>query len=71
MHGRSDIGGWSVGEIEMERAEVTGGSVIVHCSSSHLTAFASLVDVKGNRVGGYLLELLICRNLYSIYITKV
>ena len=51
MLNRSDVGGWSVEGVETERVEVTGGSVTVQCSSSHLTAFACLVNAEGYMVG--------------------
>ena len=43
--------GWSVEGVTTERTTVSGGQSTVQCSSSHLTSFAVLVDVRGAKVG--------------------
>ena len=42
--------GWSVENVTTEKVTVSGGQSTVRCSSSHLTSFAVLVDVRGVRV---------------------
>ena len=44
--------GWSVENMTTEQTTVTGDQSTVQCSSSHLTSFAVLVDVRGSKVGG-------------------
>ena len=39
--------GWSVENVITEKVTVNGEQSTVRCSSSHLTSFAVLVDVRG------------------------
>ena len=42
--------GWSVANVTTEQQTYIGDQSIVQCSSSHLTSFAVLVDVRGAKV---------------------
>ena len=42
--------GWSVEGVTTEKTTVSGDQSTVQCSSSHLTSFAVLVDVRGAKV---------------------
>ena len=43
-------GGWSLGGVTTDLVDTTESGTIVLCSSTHLTSFAVLVDVTGQRV---------------------
>ena len=42
--------GWSVENVTTEKTTVSGDQSTVQCSSTHLTSFAVLVDVRGVKV---------------------
>ena len=48
--------GWSVENVTTEKTTISGDQSTVQCSSTHLTSFAVLVDVRGVKVNKNMLN---------------